>query len=219
MYHMLPCLTTTAGVSYQHCTEREELVQLVVSKKQADIAKAASAAPSAPTTPAGWNLVTAADIGIEERPDPFDMCQWRHMALFYKAEADEMADGRTPEVIATYKAAVAAAKENDDELYGCLAAWNAVRVVMNGSKSWLVGEVLQMLDYAASCELKGKTWKGYELLIQSRVKVMKKPLRDWFKVSWLCQLGCDPDPWILISGRQADELPLTHVCCCALLWC
>lgn len=154
-------------MAHRHCVEKSDIVQLVLETYKAGNTTGRAAPAAAATL---------------ERSEPFDLSRWRHMALFIKAEADEAAYGRTPAVVAAYKASVEACRANDDELYGCLAGWNAVKVVMNGSSVFRIGDVLQLMDYAVDCKAKLTSWNGY-LFVQPRINVLRKPLRDDIKVS------------------------------------
>lgn len=167
----------TSAVGHRHCVEKEDIVQLVIKTYKSGATSKFTASSRAAAATKG------------DRPPPCDLSRWRHMALFFTAEAGEAAEGRTAAVTSTYKAAVGAAQHNDDELYGCLCAWNAVKAIVDGGSSWRVGDMLKLLDYAAMCEIKSKAWKGYELLIQPRIKILKKPLRDRIQVgySMLCK--------------------------------
>lgn len=69
-----------------------------------------------------------ATVAIEDRPPPYDMARWLHMALFLKAEAGEARMGRPVQVVSTYTAAAELALQHDDEMYGCLCCWNACKV-------------------------------------------------------------------------------------------
>lgn len=104
------------------------------------------------------------------------MTQWRHVALFYKAEAGEASEGRPPHVVSAYKAAAEIALKNDDEVWGCLGAWNAAKALRSASTPYLIGELLTWLahgsDHAYDCKHKMASWHGY-LLIAGRVDVLK----------------------------------------------
>lgn len=188
-------LVPSEGVPHRHCLEKDDMVQMILQTHKSGAVARAAAAPKAAKIP--------------DRPPPCDLSRWRHMALFLKAEAGEAAEGRSPAVTAAFKAAVEAARENDDELYGCLCAWNAVKAIVDGSSSWVVGDVIQLLDYAAAAEIKCKAWKGYELMIQPRIKVLKKPLRDKIQVSqspgWsqLCDCTCYSTTMCELSSEKS----------------
>lgn len=108
---------------------------------------------------------------------PFDMRRWLHMALFYKAESGEASEGRPPFVVATFKAAAAMALQHDDEVWGCLCAWNAAAAIKSGGRPYLLGELLTWLDHAYDCRHKLASWHGH-LLIASRLDVLKSMKGD-----------------------------------------
>lgn len=115
-------LAMPAEVSYRHCVEKEDLVQLMFTtyksdayrqkrqqKQQQEAAAATTAARSSATAAnADWQL------------EPFDMRRWLHMAVFLKAEAGEVTEGRSPSVVTALSTAAGLAVQNDDEVYGCL---------------------------------------------------------------------------------------------------
>lgn len=104
---------------------------------------------------------------------PLDICCLMHMAMFLKAEAGEVAEGRSPAVVAAYKAAATLSLQHDDELYGCLCAWNAVRAIKDSGRPFLLGELLQWLDVGYDCQRQLSHWNGY-LGIDRRIKVLKE---------------------------------------------
>lgn len=99
------------------------------------------------------------------------------MALFLKAEAGEATQGRPPAVVTAFKAAAALALENDDEVYGCLCAWNAVKAIKDGGKPYCIGDVLCLLDAAYTCKQQMIHWGAY-MMVEPRINVIKSMKSD-----------------------------------------
>jgi hypothetical protein len=156
------CCSRLPGVSTRQCVEKEDIVQLTFTAYKSG----ASTTTPQPTQQQGGDPLDS------DRVAPYDMTRWRHMALFYKAEAGEAAEGRPPHVVAAHKAAAEIAIQNDDEVWGCLGAWIAARAIMAGGKPYLIGELLTWMDHAYDCKHKMTSWHGY-LLILGRIYVLK----------------------------------------------
>lgn len=164
---MLPAerpLLFMPDVSTRNCVEKEDMVQLMFKAYKAG---AGAGAPA--NTPQQTQQNGPLD---SDRVPPYDMTRWRHMALFYKAEAGEASEDRPPHVISAYKAAAQIALQNDDEVWGCLGAWNAVKAVKSAGTPYLIGEALTWLDHAFDCKHKLASWHGY-LMIGGRIDVLK----------------------------------------------
>jgi hypothetical protein len=145
------------------CVEKEDLVQLVFKAYK-------SGATNNLLTP--QPAAAAHHDPSLQRVAPYDMTRWRHMALFYKAEAGEASENRPPHVVAAYIAAAEIALQNDDEVWGCLGAWNAVKAIKSTGKPYVIGELVTWLDHAYDCKHKLASWHG-DLLIASRLDVCK----------------------------------------------
>jgi hypothetical protein len=132
------------------------------------------------------------------------------MALFYKAEAGEASENRPPHVVAAYVTAAEIALQNDDEVWGCLGAWNAVKAVKSAGTPYLIGELLAWLDHAYDCKHKLASWHG-DLLIASRLDVckhMKGDIKVGVGVARRMDT-CSPDASIL-STSPARRGGLAH---------
>lgn len=103
------------------------------------------------------------------------------MAVFFKAEAGEALRGRAPDVVSAYLAAAQLSLQNDDELFGCLCAWNAVHAITSSGKPYLLGDVLRWHDTAYDSKHKLVSWHGY-VCIEGRTNVLK-PMKTQTKVS------------------------------------
>ena len=147
---------------------------------------------------------TAEDNEDEDEDDeqdwpnvPCDLTPWMPMALFLQAEGNEWAVGRPKEVQDMFRKAVAAAKGTNgscssscgegrldvpgDDLYGLLAGWNLVHVLLDGGQVFSVKEVVEVMAWVQYWKKQLRRWKGYEM-INPRVQVLKEPCLAKFKV-------------------------------------
>jgi hypothetical protein len=129
------------GVDHSHCVEKAELVELLARSRNSGAARAQQQQQP---------LIADPDLQQLER---CDISPWLHMALFFKAEAGETAEGRTAAVQGLHRAAVAAVQRcpGGDELYGLLVSSNCLRVLVDGGTPFTVRRAAAGMLHEAAC--------------------------------------------------------------------